>query len=51
MNEPKKTPRDPETTRDKILDAALGIFASKGYHDTRMDEIVGESGTDRKSVV
>lgn len=46
----KKATRDPESTRDKILDAALGIFASKGYHDTRMDEIVEQSGTSKGSI-
>lgn len=42
--------RNPESTRDKILDAALGIFSSKGFHDTRMDEIVEESGTSKGSI-
>lgn len=50
MFDSKKPARDPENTRGKILDAALGIFASKGYHDTRMDEIVGESGTSKGSI-
>ena len=50
MFDSKKPTRDPENTRGKILDAALGIFASKGYHDTRMDEIVGESGTSKGSI-
>ena len=50
MNIMKKATRDPENTRDKILDAALGIFSAKGYHDTRMDEIVDESGTSKGSI-
>ena len=29
--------RDPDQTRTRILDAALNIFASKGYYNTRMD--------------
>ncbi len=33
-----------EATRDRILDAALDIFSNKGYHDTRMDEIVDSVG-------
>ncbi|MCB9149429.1 MAG: TetR/AcrR family transcriptional regulator [Caldilineaceae bacterium] len=50
MSEVKKTTRDPESTRDKILDAALNIFAAKGYYDTRMDEIVDESGSSKGSI-
>lgn len=37
-------------TKNRILDAALGIFSTKGYHDTRMDEIVDESGTSKGSI-
>ena len=39
-----------EETRERILDAALNIFSSKGYHDTRMDEIVEESDTSKGAV-
>jgi TetR/AcrR family fatty acid metabolism transcriptional regulator len=39
-----------EDTRERILDAALNIFASKGYHDTRMDEIVEASDTSKGSI-
>lgn len=42
--------RDPDTTREKILDAALDVFSSKGYHDTRLDEIVTLSGTSKGSI-
>jgi AcrR family transcriptional regulator len=46
-----KTPvRDPDVTRERILDAALDKFAGKGYHDTRMDEIVEESGTSKGAI-
>ncbi|GAB4516783.1 MAG: hypothetical protein OHK0046_22690 [Anaerolineae bacterium] len=38
------------TTRERILDAALNIFSSKGYHDTRMDEIVEEAKTSKGSI-
>ncbi len=41
---------DPRGTRDRILDAALNIFANKGYHDTRMDEIVEASSTSKGSI-
>ncbi len=50
MFDAKKNSRDPENTRHRILDAALGIFAAKGYYDTRMDEIVDESGTSKGSI-
>ncbi|MEM8858640.1 MAG: TetR/AcrR family transcriptional regulator [Chloroflexota bacterium] len=42
--------RDPETTRKKILDAALDVFSNKGYHDTKLDEIANESSTSKGSI-
>jgi AcrR family transcriptional regulator len=39
-----------ENTLSRILDAALDIFARKGYHDTRMDEIVAGSQTSKGSI-
>ena len=42
--------RDPDQTRTRILDAALNIFASKGYYNTKMDEIVDESQTSKGSI-
>lgn len=50
MTEQQPATRNPESTRGRILDAALGVFASKGYHDTRMDEIVTDSGTSKGSI-
>ncbi|KXK24391.1 MAG: TetR family transcriptional regulator [Chloroflexi bacterium OLB15] len=44
------TPKDPETTRGRILDAALEVFAEKGYHEASVDEIVEESQTSKGSV-
>ncbi len=41
---------DPENTRSRILDAALDVFSRKGYHDTRLDEIVSESTTSKGSI-
>lgn len=32
-------------TRSKLLDAGASVFASKGYHDTRVDDIVESAGT------
>jgi AcrR family transcriptional regulator len=42
--------RDPESTRGRILDAALEVFAAKGYHEASVDEIVEESQTSKGSV-
>lgn len=44
------TSRNPEQTRERILDAALDVFAEKGYHDAKMDEIVEESNTSKGSI-
>ena len=37
-------------TRDRILDAAINVFSTKGYHATKVDDIVGESETSKGSV-
>lgn len=42
--------RDPQGTRERILDASLSIFARKGYHDTRLDEIVDQSQTSKGAI-
>lgn len=42
--------QDTRSTRERILDAALNIFSSKGYYDTRLDEIVEESRTSKGSI-
>ncbi|MCH8994588.1 MAG: TetR/AcrR family transcriptional regulator [Chloroflexi bacterium] len=34
----------------RILDAALRVFSRKGYRDTSVDEIAGESGTSKGGV-
>ena len=39
-----------DATRSRILDAALGIFSRKGYHDTRMDDIVTEAGNSKGAI-
>ncbi len=44
------SPRDPDGTKGRILDAALEKFSSQGYHDTRMDEIVAGSGTSKGAI-
>lgn len=42
--------KNPQTTRERILDAALNIFSSKGYYDTKLDEVADESGTSKGSI-
>lgn len=37
-------------TRQRILDAALQVFATKGYHESRVDEIVEASNTSKGAV-
>ncbi len=37
-------------TRTRILEAAVSVFAQKGYHETRVDDIVIESKTSKGSV-
>ncbi len=37
-------------TRHRILEAAIKVFASKGYHETRVDEIVAASNTSKGAV-
>lgn len=44
------TLNDKPRTRERILDAALNIFSHKGYHDTKIDEIVEEAGTSKGSI-
>jgi AcrR family transcriptional regulator len=37
-------------TRERILDAALAVFSDKGFHATRMDEIVDQSKTSKGAI-
>lgn len=36
-------------TRERILDAAIEVFARKGYHGTSVDDIVQEAGSSKGS--
>jgi AcrR family transcriptional regulator len=38
-----------QETRTRILEAAVKVFATKGYHDTKVDDIVSESSTSKGS--
>ena len=40
----------PIDTRTRILEAAVQVFAQKGYHETRMDDIVSASNTSKGSI-
>ena len=46
----EKTDNNVKNTRERILDAALNIFSNKGYHETRVDEIVEEANTSKGSI-
>ncbi|MGF1505583.1 MAG: TetR/AcrR family transcriptional regulator [Chloroflexi bacterium] len=39
-----------QNTRQRIVDAAINVFARKGFHDAKVDDIVDESGTSKGSV-
>jgi AcrR family transcriptional regulator len=39
-----------EQTQQQILDAAVEVFSQKGYHETRVDDIVAASGTSKGAV-
>jgi len=43
-------PSDPKPTKERILDAAMNIFSAKGFHDTKLDEIVAEANTSKGSI-
>lgn len=45
-----KTLSKAELTQQNILDAAVEVFAQKGYHDTRVDDIAESSGTSKGAV-
>jgi len=38
------------TTKEKILEAAIKVFAERGYHSTRVDDIADESKTSKGSI-
>ena len=41
---------DTLSTRERILDAAMNIFSAKGFHDTKLDEIVAEASISKGSI-
>jgi AcrR family transcriptional regulator len=42
-------PDPTQETRARILEAAVKVFATKGYHGTKVDDIVSESNTSKGS--
>ena len=50
MTDAPVTTPSKENTRSRILDAALEVFSRKGFHDTRLDEIVAQSQTSKGSI-
>lgn len=40
-------PESAQETRTRILEAAVKVFATKGYHDAKVDDIVGEAQTSK----
>lgn len=50
MSQEDRKPKNPENTRNRILDAALDVFSNKGYHDTKVDDIVEVSSTSKGSI-
>ena len=47
MKTEEKAPPEEKKTYRQILDSAVEVFASKGYHNTRVDDIVQSSGTSK----
>ncbi len=43
----KNDPESTHETRARILEAAVKVFATKGYHDAKVDDIVGEAQTSK----
>lgn len=41
---------EPKSTRERILDAAMELFSAKGFHDTKLDEIVAEASASKGSI-
>lgn len=50
MSRTRALSRKAQATRQRILDAAVQVFSSKGYHEARMDEIVEVAESSKGSV-
>ena len=49
-NKEKRVSRIREMKNDLILDGALKVFAEKGFHDTRLEDIAAEVGFSKASL-
>ena len=43
-------PRNTKPTKDKIIDAAFGLFYRQGYNQTTIDQVIEQSGVSRPTV-
>lgn len=46
----REAAKDSRSTRERILDSALNIFSAKGFHDTKLDEIVADASISKGSI-
>jgi TetR/AcrR family transcriptional regulator, fatty acid metabolism regulator protein len=50
IKKPETVSEKARSTRKRILDAAIKVFANKGYHETKVDDIVEVSGNSKGAV-
>lgn len=48
--EMRRTPEDAQKTKDTILDAAVSLFATKGVHNTSLEEIARKANVTRGAI-
>jgi TetR/AcrR family transcriptional regulator len=48
--DPVERQRDPERTRERILDAALAEFGAKGFAGTRVDQVAARAGVNKQLI-
>jgi len=47
---PKVVPQYKEQARERIIDAALRVFAEKGYHETTMEDVADKLGVSEGTI-
>ncbi len=47
---PKKTTRNPDRTKARLLSVGIRLFAEHGYHGVSVDQIVNEAGVNKRMV-
>jgi AcrR family transcriptional regulator len=50
MASPQRILRNPDRTRRRILQAAIRLFAARGFHAVSVDEIVGQARVNKRMV-